>query len=41
MTFDNYTAFKTAHQGLALDLITAIGSVLAARLRRANVKLAF
>jgi CRP-like cAMP-binding protein len=41
MTIENYMAFKLAHQGLALDLITGLGRVLAARLRRANIKLAF
>jgi CRP-like cAMP-binding protein len=41
MTIENYTVFKLAHQGLALDLITGLGRVLAARLRRANIKVAF
>jgi CRP-like cAMP-binding protein len=41
MTIENYSAFKLAHQDLALDLITGLGRVLAARLRRANIKVAF
>jgi CRP-like cAMP-binding protein len=41
MTIEKYTAFQLAHQGLALDLITGLGRVLASRLRRANIKVAF